>query len=159
MERELRRYQSILAASGLAVIAFGVWDLVKGVIILLFGNDNLRDLIEQLGLPWEVFAVTLVIILIIFFLFLLLRLFIGLSAYSESKGKKKGKAYLILAGILFVMSIISITTYFGSSYSSSYLDLIVALIVEATSAYAFFEMIYAGVKVKKIRKQLEERGT
>ena len=158
MERELRRQQSKLAASGLAVIAFGIWSVVKGIILMLLGEApvDIRVLMREVDAPVWAFVLVVVLFLIVLNVDLYLRIYVGLSARSEAAGKKKGAAYLVVACIVLTLSILSIIALFRSAYTDTSGDKVVTFVIEVTSLIALLNMIVASVRVKKIRKALGE---
>lgn len=155
-EVKLRRYRNLLIISGTGVIAFGVWSVVKTILFLTLTPDYLRlDDIGDIG-EAEMSLVKIfvfVILGVIMAIELLLRLYIGLSARAEGYGKKKRIVYVVVAAIILVLSLWSIITSFHVSEYDSLLDMAVSLLLELTSAAAFFEVIYASYMVRRLQKK------
>ncbi len=156
MEKELRRYQSILSASGLAVIVFGVWSAAKTLILLFsgFGPYDIRAMLEELDAPPGTLTVLFIIIFIILNIEIFFRLFVGLSARAEAAGKKKRVVYLVFAWIILAFSVLSIISVFQTGFATDPWDAVVTLIIEATSLFALINMIVASGKVRRLRKEL-----
>ena len=109
MEQKLRKYQNILGISGIATIIFGVWGILKTILFIVldpYKTDGSAIDIKTISVQFIIWVIIYAII------DLFLRFFVGLSARSESKGKKKSILYLIFAGILIIASLISIIRTF-----------------------------------------------
>ena len=50
-EVKLRRYQNLLTLSGLGVIVFGLWSILKVFLILLLNDDTFSEMIEAAEVP------------------------------------------------------------------------------------------------------------
>ena len=151
-EIKMRRYQNLLTVSGLGVIIFGLWTVLKTILLLFLQEDMLDDLPD--GLFYRVLFFTLVggVLLIDF----LIRLFVGLSARAEGFGKKKGYGYIVVAILIAIASLASLVLIFFDIADRSILELIVSFIVEATSMIATVELLVAAFTVKKLKKELGE---
>ena len=160
-EVKLRRYQNLLTLSGLGVIVFGLWSILKLFLILLLNDDTVSETIKAAEMPDEfttrlaLYLVLGVIILIDF----LMRLFVGLSARSEGFGNKRGNAYVVFAALIALSSLISVVfIFFDTSLTSisSVLELIVSVFVEATATVVMIELLVSAITVKKLKKELGE---
>ena len=149
----LRKYKNILSISGIAVIAFGAWSVIKTLVFFsinrdLFNSEFIESAEEEaLPLPAVIIALVIVIALYIF-----LHLYIGLSARSEASGKKKGYFYLIFT---FVYLVISYISYFQTaSDDEDNLDtLLFSGFVDLTVIYVFFQVIINSLRIKKLNKK------
>ena len=150
----LRKYQNTLSISGIAVIAFGVWSVLK---LLIFYSINKDLFISEFlksedteELPLFAVIITLGIVIAIY---IFLHLFIGLNARSEARGKKKGYFYLLFTAVYIVISLIS---YIDTASSAE--DNLDAMLssgtIDLTVIYAFFEVIINSLRIKKLQKQL-----
>lgn len=151
-EIKMRRYQNLLTVSGLGVIIFGLWTVLKTILLLFLQEDMVDDLPD--GLFYRVLFFTLIggVLLIDF----LIRLFVGLSARAEGFGKKKGYGYIVVAILIAIASLASLVLIFFDTADRSVLELIVSFIVEATSMIATVELLVAAFTVKKLKKELGE---
>ena len=170
----LRRDENTLTVVGSGVILFGVWTVVKmvlqeinrfpefmaelGVDELGFEETGLADMRLDPKLLATVVAFTVVII--VFLMDLALRVFVGLSARAEGRGRPQGRLYLILAGLLLVLSglsfVLYVITYF--SHSEYVVDADAAILVELTSFITLLQMIISAVRVRRARRMEKERG-
>ena len=151
-EIKMRRYQNLLTVSGLGVIIFGLWTVLKTILLLFLQEDMVDDLPD--GLFYRVLFFTLIggVLLIDF----LIRLLVGLSARAEGFGKKKGYGYIVVAILIAIASLVSLVLIFFDTADRSILELIVSFIVEATSMIATVELLVAAFTVKKLKKELGE---
>ena len=168
MERELRRYQDMLFCVGTGVITFGFWSLVKGVMSIIFYKDELDEIIKQIGTtvgtPEEELGLAIpavyIVMLIIICLDVLLRLIVGSSARREGKGRANEKQwkYLgfgVILAIICIASLIGDITNFKENFLNP-LDGIITIVIEATSVVMVTELFVAGIKVKILKKKVEE---
>ena len=144
-----RRCQDLLMLSGLGVIAFGVWSVLKTILLFIFRDDLLAEVPDDTFSRVFVFVFIGLILLIDFSA----RLFVGLSARAEGSGKKKGYAYIVFAVLIALASLTSLVLVFFDAGTTSLLELVVSVIVEVTSIVVVFEMLAAAFAVKKLRKE------
>ena len=152
----LRKYTKNLSISGIAVIAFGVWSILKALILFSINRDlfteELYKSADSESISFSAVVITLVVIIV---LYIFLHLFIGLNARSEASGKKKGYFYLILTSVYLVISVIS---YIGTGTSASAEDnmdtILSSGLVDLTVIFVFFEVIINSMRVKKLRKKI-----
>ena len=151
-EVKMRRYQNLLTVSGLGVIVFGLWSVLKTILLLFFKKELLANVPDDTLFRVILFIIIGLILLIDF----LIRLYVGLSARTEGFGKKKGYAYIVFAVILALLSLTSLVMIFFDSTITSITELVVSVIVEATSLVVVIELLVAAFTVKKLQKELEE---
>ena len=167
----------MLVISGVGVIAFGIWSIIKAALYyLLIPAETLAKLaqfseteeLSSLGFTSrEIGAFIAGVITFILFLDFLLRLYIGRSAFFDGRRfRRKGPVYVILAmfvSIGLILSIISRIITLGAGEDDVLANVVsagnVSVIVDVTSLLALIEMIVAAFKVRKLRKQLGINGT
>lgn len=155
-----RRLKDILISSGTGVVMFAVWGVVRTILNFTLVNKNNNEFAEitsELGEGQYAdifFAVLAILTCAILAAEVGIRLFVGLSARAEGKGKKRGWAYVIVAYIMIpiylaglVVSIINIATV-----NTGIIDMIVTVLVEATSLFAFVELAVSATRLKRIKK-------
>lgn len=154
---KLRRYQNLLIVSGTGVIIFGLWSVIKGILIFLTQTEYLIGPMNELP-KGAIYRIILFGILaffmggIIFF-----RLFVGLSARSLGFGKKNRWLYLVFAFIMLLIALLSIVHDVRSIIDGEdFLGYLVSLIVDVTSGLTLLEMIVASFMVKRLRKLQKE---
>ena len=152
MEAKLRKAESILAISGMAVVAFGVWDVVSAVVsIFLIQNSVVQATLE--GSDRWVVVFTKIFIIIIVLISLGLRTFIGLTARSFGRGKDKGIGFLIVTAILMAINIIVVvlTVMPLTGTDSTFYTKLSDTIVNLTSLFALLCLFIAGIRVRVLR--------
>ncbi len=164
MEQKLRRNQNALVILGAGVIAFGFWSGIKTILVYFLQTDKMNEIAAELGegvgnippmlLLW-------IIVSVILGIDLLLRLYVGLSARAEGFGRKRGRAYLVVAALMIVFFaaaiIFSITSFSLDNYDSI-LDAVVTFAVDLTTMITLRELFVAAIRVKKLTRALEKEG-
>lgn len=151
-ERKTRRYQNLLTVSGLGVIIFGLWSVLKSILLLFMKEGILSEIPDDTFVRVMFFLILGGILLID----VLIRLYVGLSARAEGFGKKKGYGYVVIAILMALASLTSLVLIFFDSNEQSLWELIVSVIVEATSLVVTIELLVAAFTVKKLKKELGE---
>ena len=170
----LRRDENTLTVVGSGVILFGVWTVVKMVLqeinrfpelMAELGVDELgfeETGLADLGLDPNLLAmaVAFTVVIIVYLMDLGLRVFVGLSARAEGRGRPQGRLYLILAGLLLVLSGLSFVSYVITYFSHSeyVVDADAAILVELTSFITLLQMIISAVRVRRARRMEKKRG-
>ena len=112
-EVKLRRFGNLLTVSGLGVIAFGVWNVLKMILVFVMQRDMIEAIFAEISANALIKYITIAIIAAIMLLDFLIRLFVGLSARAEGFGKKKGVAYIVFAVLLVLGSVSSLVLAFS----------------------------------------------
>ena len=149
----IRRLQDNLVVLGTGVIVFGVWTIIKMVLLCTLGSTSLQNLIGPANsdVPMVAFYVALVLA----GLFELgMRLFVGLSARSEGFGKRKGYGYLIVVALMILASGVSVVQSTTSLFflEASFFDYVVTLAIEGTSLVLLVLLVYSSVKLKQLSR-------
>lgn len=151
-ERKMRRYQNLLTVSGLGVIIFGLWSVLKTILLLFMKEGILSEIPDDTFVRVMFFLILGGILLVD----VLIRLYVGLSARAEGFGKKKGYGYVVIAILMALASLTSLVLIFFDTNEQSLWELIVSVIVEATSLVVTIELLVAAFTVKKLKKELGE---
>ena len=151
-ERKMRRYQNLLTVSGLGVIIFGLWSVLKTILLLFMKEGILSEIPDDTFVRVMFFLILGGILLVD----VLIRLYVGLSARAEGFGKKKGYGYVVIAILMALASLTSLVLIFFDSNEQSIWELIVSVIVEATSLVVTIELLVAAFTVKKLKKEMGE---
>ena len=151
-ERKLRRYQNLLTVSGLGVIIFGLWSVLKTILLFFLKEGAFGELPDE-----TVYRVILLAIIGgILLVDMMVRLYVGLSARAEGFGKKKGYGYIVVGILMALLSLASLVMIFFDASEKSITEMIVSFIVEATSLVVTIELLIAAFTVKKLKKELGE---
>ena len=149
----IRRLQDTLVVLGTGVIAFGVWTLVKSILLYTLGNAHFR---EQMGQPATAMALEFIYVAVGIGTLCELgfRLYVGLSARAEGFGKRKGWGYIVVVGIMALFSLLSVVVATRALIflETDAMDFVVTLGIEGTSFVLLVLLIYSSVKLKKIMR-------
>ena len=175
-EIRIRKYRDTLVTGGFALIAFGIWTLLKSIVEASamvraeLGNISYEELtqVDAQELRAAVssnilFIVVMSIIIVILAVDLALRAYVGLSARAVGlqKKKKNGKArsgivWLIFGVLLVALNAVSLV---GSVVATgdtlkehSILYYIVSLFVDVTSLVVTAELVLTGFRLRKLDK-------
>ena len=171
-EIKLRKYEHALVISGVGVIAFGVWSVIKAAIyFILFPLEQLKvaDMSKEIGqlqsiglTDRELGYMLAAAILFAMLLDCSLRLYIGRSALMDGRRlKKKRFTYVVIAMFIAAGLITNIMTRclrMGSPEETAWSNVIasanVSVFVDITSVLALVEMIIAAIMVRRLRKEI-----
>lgn len=160
MEMKLRKHQNTLVVAATGVVLFGLWSIVKTLMFLTSSWAVLATEAVELGLTNKfVIAFIIAIMIAVLGADLLMRLYIGFCAISEGKGTKSRSFYLLVAGWMFFASVISFPANLHNAYITTgfALDTLIATVLEFTSLYALADLLFSGIRIKQLRKQLEKQ--
>lgn len=159
-EAKMRKQQSILMCSGLAVILFGAWEIVRTMLMRYMDATHFMDYLDVVGITSDVlsFNAIMIIIVIVMILNLLMRSYIGVNAIKEGQGlKTKGIAYILLALIELVAATMAdihdLNTYINVNFQPEY---ILTTIIDISIHIATLEIIISAIKLRTIRKTMSE---
>jgi hypothetical protein len=173
---KLRKYEHTLAISGAAVVAFGIWSVVKAVVyfIVIPLAKVGADLRETGGVDFESIQsfgitdrglgyITAISIVLVLMIDLLMRFYVGRAAILEGRGNKKGSFYLIISAVVVALLCMSIVrraiVWFIPDETGIMKDLMdaagVSQILDLTSLFALIQVIVSAIMVRRLREQLE----
>ena len=154
MERKVLKLRSNLKISGIAIIALGIWDVIKTII-----NAFLRKTSEESDDSVILLIMMIIIMAIVIIISIGLRIFIGYNAISEGLGKKKSIFYVVLSFFPLVMNILDCFYYFSSPIVDDYLStIIVSLIIELTSVFVFINMIISAIRIRGLNNKIQKEN-
>ena len=160
LERLLRKNQNTLVIVGEGVIAFGIWNVMKILLSIAFVEDTRQSLLYDAATgEAEPLALVVVGVVIMLGLILALRLFVGLSAISEGRGRRRRYGYLVFTALMILVDGAAlISTFFVSDPFDTMLDGVITVVVELTSIVTLVELFASGIRVKALTRQLGKRG-
>ena len=168
----IRKLRDTLVSGGLAVIAFGIWTVIRSVLEIskVIGGvlngmayegltdaqmQALRDMVSDKALLYGTIGVLIVLMVID----LVIRIYVGLSARATGlqKKKKNGKERNGIAWIIFgillmivdVYSLISSVMEAGVTVANtSILYFVIQTFVEVTSLFISTELVITGIRLR-----------
>ena len=168
LQQQYRRIRSILRQSGLGVVIFGLWSIIRVVLQAFFNNgtkveNEVAPTITAGGaeIPSDAGWIVAAVLIAIFGFLIVevgLRLFVGFSARSEAMGKKKSIAYIIVAGILIPFyAFSSVYNIMTLNFLDGYvIDMIITIILDVSSLIALIELFVSGIRLRGLRKKYGE---
>ena len=153
MEKKIRRLSDNLVTLGTGMLAFGVWTMIKTTLYCTLFRQEMMEGVELDGeLPvWVYFLVVWIISLIDFFCLS----YIGLSARSDGKGKRKTFFYLILLFLRVLLFggvvVIEITSFF--KFQTGLLSSIITLFIDVTSLIFMADLAVSSIHLRILRRR------
>lgn len=153
-----RKYSNRLKMAGRAIIIFGLWSSLQVLILFFLNQESLLTLIYE-ALKEEgvdnsaLYTILIIVAILVLGIPFLINLYMGLSAMSEAKGKKKTPVYLVICVLSFIVSFVSIFM----SDLSDYLELAIAsLVVDVTFCIACIDVVYSAIRLRRCKKQAKK---
>lgn len=145
MGAQIRRLENTLTTIGTGIVAMAIWQTIKIILQLTLLNQMEKNEETTIG----------VIIAISITVFLgLIECYIGFSARSEGKGKKKSGVYLVWTGLylaaFFVVLVFEIYLIFTDLDFT--VSTIVIAIIDISAFVLNIEMMVSAIKVRRLRK-------
>ena len=151
MGAQIRRLENTLTTIGTGIVAMAIWQTIKIILQLTLLNQLEKNEETTIG----------VIIAISITVFLgLIECYIGFSARSEGKGKKKSGVYLVWTG-LYLTAFFAVLVYEIYLIFADYdftISTIVIVIIDISAFVLNLEMMVSAIKVRRLRK-LSAGGT
>ena len=153
-QRKIKRYSGKLAAAGSGVILFGVWSIVKVVLFNAVSQvANIDMYFVEIIKDEDTFAITLYMLALVEFA---LRFYVGESARREALGRKQTSFYLVITGIMFILSVGSTAYVLLYTFDINKIgNFLITALLEGTSSYMFGALIYYSIKTKQVTKLLK----
>lgn len=145
MGAQIRRLENTLTTIGTGIVAMAIWQTIKIILQLTLLNQMEKN---EETISGVIIAISITVILG------LIECYIGFSARSEGKGKKKSGVYLVWTGlylaaffVVLVFEIYLIFTDFDFTVST-----IVIAIIDISAFVLNIEMMVSAIKVRRLRK-------
>lgn len=152
MEVKTRRLENNMITLGTGIIAFSIWALLK------YALTSFTDLSPTETMTAKARVVFYIIIIVFSLTDVLLHFYIGVSARSEGKGKKKTPLYLVLSALIIMVYLLGIAfEIYLLFFSKNYFTLFVTTLVDVTSTIIFIEMFVYAVQLRGIRRQKRKK--
>jgi hypothetical protein len=177
---KIRKFKDTMVTGGFAIIAFGIWTVIKCIIeaftVLqpLLGSLTFETFTEEQAAQIKamiednsLFYSLLLMVLVYLAVDLALRLYVGLSAHAIGLEKKKkngkernGILWLIFGVILVAFSVYSLIVTFQSTADilqmHSIMYYLISLLADVTSIYVTVEVVVSGFRLRWLTKKQKE---
>lgn len=159
-KKSIKKCESNITITGLGVLVFGMWSVLKFIIQTIYGVDVSAQLAELDVESHEdkLFTMLFVIIFlaIIAFAILLFHSYVGIKAIGYGRGVSSKRGFLIPAGVMAVLNVVSVIMYFRPKDGTLNFDdtMIAALLVDITLCYILFDMIFSAIRLGILKKQM-----
>ena len=157
LEQRERKYGNSLVVSGIAVIFFGFWSVLKIIEEIAIGKVDffeMLDLADEEDMGIRVFMTVFFVLLTLAVIFLHYR--VGRAAILVGRGKKKKFFYLLFAISFLLLTVVSFPTYINPEVVDQDDVTIAAFFVDVAYCLALFAMVVSYSLISRARKQLRE---
>lgn len=155
MSAQIRKHQTILICSGLAVIGFGLWSIVRTIMFVYLDPLQFSEMfIEQDQVSEELYrAIVIAVLAVLLALDLLFRLYVGLNAIRLGQGQKRKKRFIFFSAAFLIISLCSDFSFFLSAVRGSFTtEVFASLIVDITNCIAFYRIITSSLALLRLSK-------
>lgn len=161
MTAKIRRCETTLMTLGLAVIAFGVWNVMKMVIRFLLDYSDSSAAASDVDAESARFTMIFVFVVAIVVVSIdaALRIAIGILARKEGRGKEVGVLYLVLSVIAVAISAVMFVFDIQSAPgdANQFIDIVADVMIDTTSAVTLVALIVTSIKLKTLKKRIGEK--
>lgn len=153
MDAQIRKYQDSMIISARALLAFGLWGLLRVFFFKASGDTVFHILAEESaleGMDPVTFEIMFIIVYLIFDV--AFRIYVSRAAISEGRGKKRSIVYLIVSVLYILISLFCYVVIIGdNSIGGTLIEDISAIIIDLTTLFALVVIIYSSIKVRRLR--------
>ena len=157
---DLRRYQSNLALSGMAYIAFGIWSVIR--LIIQFALTDLKmnpESLEMLSGSTALFAAFAVIVVFIVINLTGIQIIIGFKAIKYARNLGGSVILPIVTAFLVLLHIFDIVYIFMAIFDTKQDGTdtsIAAILIEITTLIIVFDMMWSSIRIKMLNPAKEK---
>ncbi len=160
LEARIRKQQSNLICSGLGMILFGAWSIVRFILMVFFKDGFIYDALNSIeavqNIPRDLMF-NIIIAIVLFFLFIdfFIRIYVGRVAIGVGRGRyRKHIAYIIIA-IIYAAVILSsdINALIGHINTGGEMREYVEILIDMTVNIATVEIIIAAIRLRILEKK------
>lgn len=156
LEAKIRKQQSVLICSGLGMILFGIWSIIRFLLMKYIDASWFEELLGTFDeLPQADYQkIVVMIVLVILLLDLAIRLYVGLSAIREGSGfYRKHVTYIVIAFLYALFNIWADMSQMGTFFSEDIpFGIVTNVITDLTIQIATVEIIVSAIRVRYFEK-------
>ena len=165
-----RKMANNMTVSGMAVIAFGVWSVLRAILYFVLHHVDLVKLVrDEIGEVTDIeytFLNNFIFLLVLGFLVteLIARIYVGRSAAADAAArKKKSPVYIFLTIIMGWLCISGFISQIALTFSDDMTERVIeeleaSAIMDAISGFALLELAVSSVAARILRKKLRSEG-
>lgn len=154
VKAKIRKYNNDIKICGIGVILLSIWTMIRFFLTIYFSHISMTDFFD---LPKEITNAEIIITFIFFWtimaIILLIHFIIGMSAIRYSMGKTKKWGFLIFIFLFAISDCSSVVFFFVPGEVNTNDTKIASILLDITSFYIYFDMIYAVIRVNMIRRK------
>ena len=156
-EKIIRKCRSSLSISGVSVIALGLWAVIKAVLNYVMNPVNSGSSPESKSSAADAKIIVFGLSLLILAVELGLRVYVGLSAMSESRGKRRPPVYIafaVLIACFIAYNVLpSIITIFRTR--PFFFTSVASLLLDVASLAVLAELVVSAIRLRYYLKKRE----
>ncbi len=159
MDKKLRRFRNALVINGWGIVAFGVWSVIK-LILIFISNPPSFEVAETDAIVKIISKIFLIAALIIVITCILsIHLYIGRSASREGINGKRGSFYLVAAVFVFLILLCEMVLYFVPDESGkiALIGKLAAFFIDLTKTVIMVDTLYSAFMSRKLANKLENQ--
>ena len=155
LERLFRKYSNNMVISGISVIFFGFWSLFKFIMVATINGFKLSDYTTSYN-NYTTFDIVFfyIILALLWIIVTFIQFYIGYCAILLGRGKKKRRAFLVLALIILLSTIYSLQFYFLDDPSKTSDTTAASIMVDLALCFALLDMLISAFKRRQVKKSL-----
>lgn len=183
LDAKIRKQESMLSCSGMGVIIFGIWNIIRALLMEYLdpsGFLNISSIVEEVNenianealasgeivdiseaIPMVTEGLLFSFVMLFLLLDLIIRLYIGMSARMEGRGRlKKRPTYIVISGLYLLLEV-----YRNISAACKVITGVVSIddmffsIADLTTCIAMVLMLISAIKLRKLLKQKKDIAT
>ncbi len=156
MKSKIRKLESTMSISGLALIFLAAWSVIKNLLVLIGGENDASTFFTTLSSGSIFDKMFLTLTLIVWAVQIAISIYIGISVRKAARGEKNGVLYLVVA---FILATIYLVTFFLIILGlviefdvGLLIDVIIVSIVDGSVLFVLCEIIISAIRLKKLKK-------
>lgn len=156
LDMRYRKVSNSLVVSGMGIIFFGLWSVIKVFAEVAFGELDLMgflmsDLEDTPQMRTLMYAIFVAVILFV----ILLHYYIGRCAIQVGTGRRKRYFYLLLAAFLLYLDITGFEQYFASEidvYGTQFDVTVASFLVDVANCATVLNLIISSIIYYSLKK-------
>lgn len=157
MDAAIRKNQNILVSSGMAVMLFGLWSIIRFFLLILIDPMELQNI---LGDKIDDSLAEIVFFGIIGFVMLidmLIRIYVGMAAIRLGRGGIWKRRFPIITALYAYITIHSlIVSFITANDAKEIVNSVISAVIDLTVVVALILILISTYKLKKIQAQTEK---